>query len=241
MKSSSRWPKRPTTWIADRVLYISVPFTWNMPGIRRLLRSSSYLWDNVVIGGPGVYLTLHYSPGFLDGIPCVKVGDSYPGVLQRVNPLATRTTTGCLFQCVFCGVGNGVIEPGGFRELPDWPDLPVITDNNLLAASEKHFDRVIDRLKLSGVGNGVIEPGGFRELPDWPDLPVITDNNLLAASEKHFDRVIDRLKLIGWADFEQGLDPRLLTDYHAGRSPRYQTPLFAWRWTPMTSAYGRYG
>jgi len=194
MKSSSRWPKRPTTWIADRVLYISVPFTWNMPGIRRLLRSSSYLWDNVVIGGPGVYLTLHYSPGFLDGIPCVKVGDSYPGVLQRVNPLATRTTTGCLFQCVFCGVGNGVIEPGGFRELPDWPDLPVITDNNLLAASEKHFDRVIDRLKL-----------------------------------------------IGWADFEQGLDPRLLTDYHAGRSPRYQTPLFAWRWTPMTSAYGRYG
>jgi len=27
------------------------------------------------------------------------------------------------------------------------PDLPIITDNNLLACSKKHFDKVIDRLK----------------------------------------------------------------------------------------------
>lgn len=51
---------------------------------------------------------------------------------------------GCIRNCEFCGVDK--IEPS-FNELTDWPDLPIICDNNLLAASHKHFDRVIDRLK----------------------------------------------------------------------------------------------
>jgi hypothetical protein len=36
---------------------------------------------------------------------------------------------------------------GAFRELQDWPDLPIVCDNNLLASSRAHFERVIDRLK----------------------------------------------------------------------------------------------
>ena len=31
--------------------------------------------------------------------------------------------------------------------LPDWPDLPVIADDNLLATPLQHFDRVCDRLE----------------------------------------------------------------------------------------------
>ncbi len=59
--------------------------------------------------------------------------------------------------------------------------------------------------------------GEFRELPDWPVRPVVCDNNLLASSRKHFDTVIDRLKALPWVDFNQGLDARLFTVYHARR------------------------
>jgi hypothetical protein len=37
---------------------------------------------------------------------------------------------------------------GDFVELEDFPVLPVICDNNLLASSDKHFNRVIDKLKI---------------------------------------------------------------------------------------------
>lgn len=97
------------------------------------------------------------------------------GVLQRVNPQATRTTLGCIRSCPFCGVRR--IE------------------------------------------------GRFRELDDWPDLPIICDNNLLAASYRHFDRVIDRLVRWSWCDFNQGLDARLLTPYHASRIAEIHKPI----------------
>jgi len=61
--------------------------------------------------------------------------------------------------------------------------------------------------------------GELRELDDWVPRPVICDNNLLACSRSHFDSVIDKLKAAGvqGVDFNQGLDARLLTAYHAGR------------------------
>lgn len=97
-------------------------------------------WEKALVGGPAVYLL----PDFFQDLDHVAVGRSYPGVLQLVNPLATKTTTGCPRGCGFCGVST--IEPG-FVELEDWPDLPHVTDSNLLASTEEHFDRVMDRLE----------------------------------------------------------------------------------------------
>jgi len=59
--------------------------------------------------------------------------------------------------------------------------------------------------------------GELRELDDWPVRPIVCDNNLLACSRKHFDGVVDKLKPLSDIDFNQGLDARLLTEYHAGR------------------------
>jgi hypothetical protein len=155
-------------------LYVSVPFTWSLPVVRDELTARSLLWDRAVVGGPAVQLM----PDFLAGLSGVTVGGDMPGVLQKINPLATRTTVGCVRRCKFCAIGTGAVEPGGLRELTDWPDLPIICDNNLLAASEAHFERVIERLVR------------------W-----------------------------GYADFNQGLDARLLTAEHAKLLARIKRPM----------------
>jgi len=59
--------------------------------------------------------------------------------------------------------------------------------------------------------------GDLVELDEWEPKPIVCDNNLLACSKKHFDKAIDSLKGVEGVDFNQGLDARLLTDYHAER------------------------
>ena len=170
----SDWPKKEYAWIEGRTLKVSIPFTWRLSHARALLLQKDFRWDSAEVGGPAVELM----PGYFDDLEYVKVGHDCPGILQRINPLATRTTTGCTRKCKFCGIGKGKIEGGGFIELQEWPDLPVICDNNILAASQPHFDKVIERLKVHG-----------------------------------------------WADFNQGLDPRLLTEYHASRIAEIGKPI----------------
>lgn len=135
------WPKKEVEWIDGRVLYVSIPFTWNLPGVRH--RASYYpfaFYDRIVVGGPAVKLV----PDFFEDIPWVTVGDHLSDALQRINRQATRTTVGCPNKCPFCAVPTIC---GEFRELEDWPDLPIICDDNLLAASTGHFNRVMDRLE----------------------------------------------------------------------------------------------
>lgn len=136
------WPKGPTMWIDGRVLFVSIPFTWNLPDMRQYLHQRHASWDSAIVGGPAVNLM----PDYLADISSVTIGTDMPGVLQRVNPMATRTTTGCIRKCGFCAIGTGKVE-GNFAELSDWPDLPIVCDNNLLASSPEHFDRVLDRLE----------------------------------------------------------------------------------------------
>jgi len=132
------WPKRPTYWQKGAIAYASIPFTWGLPEVRTRIECDLFA-SKWVVGGPAVELM----PRFFKGLSNVSVGGKMSGVLQRVNPEATRTSAGCPRQCGFCAVPR--VE-GRFRELDDWPDLPVICDNNLLAASREHFDRVIERL-----------------------------------------------------------------------------------------------
>lgn len=140
------WPKTYSSWIENDTLYISIPFTWELPEIEATLIKRSFHYSSIVVGGPAIYLM----PDYFSAYELVSVKREYPGILQKINPLATRTTTGCPNKCKFCGVN--IIEPGGFTELDDWPDLPILCDNNLLASSPSHFDKVMDRLvKWEGV------------------------------------------------------------------------------------------
>ena len=160
-RPAATWPKGPTRWQRGETLYISVPFTWQLAAVREELVQGSWYWRRARVGGPAVDLM----PEYLAGIPRVTAGGNEPNVLERVNPMATRTTLGCPRKCAFCGIGQGRIEAGGFRQLDQFAVRPIVCDNNFLAASPEHIGRVCAAL----------------------------------ASQ------------YGWADFNQGLDARLMT------------------------------
>jgi len=156
-----RWSKTFLEWKNGYTAFLSVVFTWDLPvAYQRAvwLRCQGY---TVKAGGPAVALM----PDYLSDVAECN-GESVQA-LERHNPDATFTSRGCIRHCPFCAVPR--IE------------------------------------------------GQLRELEDWTPAPIICDNNLLACSRAHFDRVIDRLKPLLGIDFNQGLDARLLTDYHAGR------------------------
>lgn len=165
------WLKGPASWVKNGIMFISIPFTWNLPIIKNVLQQRSFLWSRVIVGGPAVYAM----PEYFDDMEFVNIRPYWPGVLQRVNPDATKTTAGCVRKCGFCFV----------------PEIE----------------------------------GAFVELDAWPDRPILIDNNLLAASQAHFDRVIDNLVKWNVVDFSQGLDVRLLNEYHARRLAEIKNPI----------------
>src|SRR3990172_7132536 len=62
--------------------------------------------------------------------------------------------------------------------------------------------------------------GEFRELKAWKPNPVVCDNNFLAASNSHIRSAIDKLKEFPYTDFNQGLDARIFTRFHAEQLSR---------------------
>src|SRR5208337_2295794 len=92
------WKAGIVTWDDhDGALCISVVFTWHLPTARRYAEAMSH--RRVRIGGPAVGLMPH----FFFGVNA-EIGGDYPGVLQRWNHLATRTSVGCIRMCKFCSV-----------------------------------------------------------------------------------------------------------------------------------------
>jgi hypothetical protein len=125
----NQWRKGTASWTIKDTLYLSVVFSWDMPEALRIAKASK---KRVVIGGPAAKLA---------GIQTETLPYS---ALPFHNPLATFTTRGCPNKCAFCAVP--IIE-GDLVELTEWQPRPVVCDNNLLAATQKHFDSVIDNLK----------------------------------------------------------------------------------------------
>jgi len=201
MRHEQIWRNGVLTWDdPDGTLCISVVFTWHLKIAKAYADSMPN--RSIRIGGPAVELAKTKLPGFFLGSRA-KIGGDYPGVLQRWNSHATRTSVGCIRKCTFCSVplveGLRALEETGSRQVPlsDWLDMPIICDNNLLANPVQHFDRVCDRL----------------EKWPWSDFNQGTDARLI--TEHHAERIarfknhIMRLALdsMGYADqWEQALE-----------------------------------
>jgi len=155
-----QWRKGIAAWRCGKTLYLSVPFTWLLGDAETIAKAHN---GPVVAGGPAVQL---------QGAPwATETPETCPfDTLAMHNPCATFTTRGCPNKCAFCAVPK--IE------------------------------------------------GDLVELASWKPAPIVCDNNILAASRPHFERVIDSLMPFPWCDFNQGLDARLLTPWHAGQVAR---------------------
>jgi hypothetical protein len=138
------WAKSFMHWRDENYLYVSVPFTWELPNARAFCLS--HPTDRIIVGGPAVSLMPDYVVKWAQPhVGPTKQFKTPP--LLRADAQATRTTLGCPKSCSFCGVNT--IE-GEYRELDEWEPRPIVCDSNLMAASDAHFERVIDRLKILG-------------------------------------------------------------------------------------------
>jgi hypothetical protein len=138
------WSKRSIEWIQGDEVCISVPFTWYLPAAYSRCVALKQEGFDVYAGGPAVKLI----PDYLSGVVKTQY-NTMVDVVSLHNPDATFTSRGCIRRCEFCAVPK--IE-GDLRELKSWTPRPIVCDNNLLACSRLHFDKVIDSLKsLKGV------------------------------------------------------------------------------------------
>lgn len=120
------WPKKTVKWNSDDTLYLSVPFTWLLADAQKYAESLS---RPVKIGGPALMQENH----------C----EGYEPLLFH-NPYATFTTRGCPNHCPFCAVPR--LE-GDLKEIKNFRPAPIICDNNFLAASIGHIERVVEAEK----------------------------------------------------------------------------------------------
>mgnify|MGYP000040519326 CR=1 FL=1 len=137
VKRKSGWHAGLVDWVEGDTAYLSVAFSWNLPDAYQRAVWYQTQRYRVLAGGPAV----SFNPGYLSSV--AETCGEYPDAVARHNPQATFTQRGCIRQCPFCIVPK--IEQ--MHELADWPVRPIVCDNNFLACSDAHFNRVIDRLK----------------------------------------------------------------------------------------------
>lgn len=146
------WQKKNRQWGTGFVEFIkedqsqaflSVVFSWQMQAAFQRACFLKKQGMTVHAGGPAVKI----QPNFLKDV--ANIEDIRFNALPLHNPNATFTSRGCIRKCNFCAVPK--IE-GDLIELSEWYPKPIVCDNNLLACSQKHFDKVIDSLKpLKGI------------------------------------------------------------------------------------------
>jgi hypothetical protein len=155
------WSNGIAEWIEGDMAFVSAVFSWNAQKAYMRCVSLQSAGYRVRAGGQ----TVNQNPAmFLEFDTSGEVN-----ALAHHNQDSTFTSRGCIRNCTFCLVPK--LE-GKLIELDDWEVKPIICDNNLLATSQAHFDKVIDKLL-----------------------------------EKRLNKI----------DFNQGLDARILTAYHAKR------------------------
>lgn len=140
----------PLFGLPDLPVCVSVTFTWDIPRGFKLYEAWKTRCKDVQIGGPAIGSTAIHSLDFVAG--------------RFLKPGVTITSRGCLRRCPFCVVPH---REGLIVELHRIEPGYIIQDNNLLACSRMHVERVFDMLMQQP--KGAIFSGGLdaRILSPW--------------------------------------------------------------------------
>lgn len=137
----NQWRKGTASWRIDRYFFQSVVFSWDIPAAVEAALDAEKAGLFAVVGGPAAWA----NPGAFHGVAEVHRQCLEIDPILFHNPLATFTTRGCPNRCPWCIVPK--IEPE-FQEILNFRPAPVVCDNNFLAASRAHQDRVVHELGL---------------------------------------------------------------------------------------------
>ncbi len=132
-----RWKKDIVEWTMGKTLYLSVVFSWDL---RKAKARAKQHKGKVIVGGPAAVMNSE----IFEGIAEVRTEMKGVEPILFHNPLASFSSKGCIRNCKFCVV-RGV--EGDLKELKNFRPAPVMCDNNFLACSAKHQERVIETLK----------------------------------------------------------------------------------------------
>ena len=125
-------------WSKNTLIMVSATFTWDIDKAYALARSWELHFDNVQVGGPAFG-----DPG----------GVFVPN--RFIKEGVTFTSRGCPKRCSWCLVRQ---REGKIRELEIQPGY-IIQDNNFLACSRGHIERVFEM--LAGQKKGIKFLGGL--------------------------------------------------------------------------------
>ncbi len=112
----SDWPKKAFYWIENRILYVSIPFTWELPKVRQCLQQRSMFWDRAFVGGPAVELM----PDYFANFDFVSIGHEMPGMLEADRTITNglmpdvRRAEPCLIR--FLGLAQPALWPTNMTE-----------------------------------------------------------------------------------------------------------------------------
>lgn len=165
------WPTPMDLEIADQV-YASAIFSWDLPRLRQLVADATWRGCEVHIGGPAV---THNAAALQDlgaTVGYVHDAEDIPGDYPM-----TWTSRGCIRNCPWCIVPR--IEGRTMQEKTDLSYAPLILDNNFLACTLPHIERVCKTWAgrkvdwNQGLDARLYEPS-FRRLVEAHDLRPIS-------------------------------------------------------------------
>ncbi len=131
------------------IAYLSVIFSWALSAAHEKAQWYREKGYTVIAGGPAAYMQpdqLLDVAEIPDPTKLALSSAEWAGhdAIGRHNSSATLTTRGCLRRCHFCIVPK--VEPK-FEELDTWPLRPIVCDNNIVASSKVHFNKLVDSFK----------------------------------------------------------------------------------------------
>lgn len=139
---SVKYPAKPTPLDYhlnyDLKVKISAIFSWDLPMLREIVDDALYYGQQVEIGGPAV---IHNEAELKWRTRSVSLRHTHEAEHVAGDYPMTWTSRGCIRNCPWCIVPR--IEGRAMNEYDDISYAPLILDNNFLACSDAHIERVL--------------------------------------------------------------------------------------------------